>query len=81
MQAFDAGKMIKNAVQAKNFQWMSSGIGALLTAAFTISQGFGYHIPVDQETINQIGSGAGALYLTINAIITVVTSEKVGFKE
>ena len=79
--AFYAGKSIKDSAKAKNYAVFGNSIGILLISLFTISQGLGYHIPVSNEDLMILGKGAGTLYLTVNAIIHVITSEKVGIKK
>jgi hypothetical protein len=78
LEAFQKGKMIKNAIAAKNIQLFSSAVGAFLIAVNIVATGFGYHIPLDDNTLNQVGAGMGSIYLFVNAILTVVSSEKVG---
>jgi len=78
LEVFNKGKMIKNAVMAKNVQLFSSAVGSFLIAVNVIATGMGYHIPLDDATLTQVGGGIGSVYLFVNAIITVVTSEKVG---
>lgn len=80
VEAFQKGKMIKNAVQAKNFQLMGNSIAGLLTSLLVISQAFGYRIPVDEQTVQAAGAGIGSIWFIINAVITVVSTEKVGTK-
>lgn len=80
MEAFQQGKMIKQAVGAKNFQMLGNSLAAFLTAAMVISQGFGYYVPIDQSTLNQACAGVGSIWFVINTVITVVSSNKVGIK-
>ena len=79
-EAFQKGKEVKYAIEVKNFQLLASAVAGLLTALFTISQGFGYHIPVSQETINQAASGLGSIYTIAMAICTVISTSKIGVK-
>ena len=80
VDAFQKGKMIKSAVQAKNFQLLGNSVAGLLTALLIISQGLGYHIPVDSQTVQSIGAGIGSIWFMVNAVITVVTTDKIGVK-
>ena len=80
MEVFKEGKEIVGAAKAKKFQLMGNAIAAFLTASFTIAQGFGYHIPVSNETIMTASSGIGSIWLIVNAIITVISSKKIGIK-
>ena len=78
-QALQAGKIIKNAVQIKNVQTFSNGMAGLITAGLTISQAFGYTIPMSNDTIMQVAGGFGSLFMFVNIVWTAVTSEKVGY--
>lgn len=80
LDAFKAGKAIKNAAQAKNWAILGNTIGTLLVALSVIARGFGYGIPVSDETMQQIGQGVFGVCLLVNGIIHTVTSEKVGLK-
>jgi hypothetical protein len=80
LEAFKAGKSIKNAAQVKNYTIFGNNIGLLLIALATISQGLGFHIPISDDDMLSVGKGLGSLYLLVNAVTHVVTSEKVGIK-
>ena len=80
IEAFKIGKSIKNAAQAKQYQNAGNLIGQLLISLAVISQAFGYHIPVSDDDLLKAGSALGTFYLIGNYVLTMVTSEKVGFK-
>lgn len=80
IEAFQAGKAIQNAVQAKNWAILGNATGALLVALSVIARGFGYGIPVSDETMVDIGKGVFSVCLLVNGIVHTVTSEKVGIK-
>lgn len=80
LEVFKEGKEMVGAAKAKRFQLFGNSLAAFLTAAFTIAQGFGYHIPVSNETIMTASSGIGSIWLIINAVITVISSKKIGIK-
>ncbi len=79
LEAFKLGKQIKSAAQAKQYQNAANLIGKLLIWLAVISQAFGYHIPVSDEDLLKVGSALGIIYTTGNYILTMITSEKVGY--
>ena len=80
IDAFRVGKSIKNAAQAKQYQTVANLIGQLLISLAVISQGFGYHIPVSDADLLKAGSALGTFYCIGNYVLTMITSEKIGFK-
>ena len=78
--AFQRGKEVKNAVAAKNFQWMGSSLAGLIGAVLVIAQASGYYIPVSEEDIAKVGIGIAAIWEFVSAVLTVVTTSKIGIE-
>jgi hypothetical protein len=77
-ELFKKGKELTNAAIWKNRQIAGNAVVGVLTAGLVIAGGFGFNVAVDQQTIMAAGGGIAALVSIINAVITVVTSKKVG---
>lgn len=78
---FQQGKVISNAATWKNRQIAGNAMVGLLSSALVIAGGFGVAINVDADTINAAGAGIAALVTIANAVLTVITSDKVGVKK
>lgn len=78
-ELFKRGKELTNAAVWKNRQIAGNAIIGLLSAGLVIGGGFGVDINVDQQTINAAGAGIAAIVGIVNAIITAISSKKVGF--
>lgn len=79
-ELFKQGNELANAAAWKNRQIAGNAVVSMLSAAVVISGGFGYSIPIDDATINAAGAGVAALVTLANAVLTVITSKKVGKK-
>lgn len=79
-QAFKLGKSIKDATKAKQFQNAGNLTGQLFVTLAVISQAFGYHIPVSDEDLLKLGASLGTFYFIGNYVVTMISSDKVGFK-
>jgi hypothetical protein len=78
-ELFQRGKELTNAAVWKNRQIASNAVAGLLSAGMVIGGGFGMDINIDQQTINVAGAGIVAIVGIANAILTAITSKKVGF--
>jgi hypothetical protein len=77
-QAFKQGKQIANPATWKNASLATSALVTFLTALVGIAKGLGYEIHIDDQTLQAAGAGIFALYGVFSAVITVITSAKVG---
>ena len=73
LQVFQKGKEVANPGAWKNVQV----VAGLLTAVLSVFAAFGYDFGISQSDILLISAGIGGLG---SAIITVITSQKVGFR-
>lgn len=78
-ELFKRGKELANPAVWKNRQIAGNAVIGLLSAGLVIGGGFGMDVAVDQQTINAAGAGIAAIVGIINAILTAITSKKVGF--
>ena len=78
IEAFQMGKKIASAAKLKQWQFVGNSLGTFLVSCATISQAFGYHIPLSEDTLKEVGVSAVNLYLFFNAILVVVTNSQVG---
>ena len=74
LQVFQKGKEVSNPGAWKNAQI----VAGLLTAILSALAAFGYDFGISQSDILLISAGIGGLG---SAIITVITSKKVGFRQ
>ena len=77
-QLFKAGQCITDAAKWKNRQITATALAAVLLAVINLLAAFGYAMPVDPETANAIAAGIIAV---VNTVLTIITTDKVGFKE
>lgn len=75
---FQQGKQLTNSKLWKDRQNASNVLTAVLGAAVVVAGGFGYVVPVDQNTLAAAAGGIAALVGVFNAVITTITSAKVG---
>ncbi len=78
---FQQGKQLANSAAWKNHQIKANTIAGLIAAAIVIAGGFGYHIAIDEATLQDVGAGVVAIYSVVNTVLTVITSAKVGIKQ
>ncbi len=72
---FHQGHELANAEKWKAHQITGTMVGVMLLTLFNLLKAFGYDIPVDAETANQVGSAIVAIY---NVVLTMLTSERAG---
>ncbi len=77
-EVFKQGKALSNAAVWKNRQVAGNAVTTFLAAAVVIAKGFGFDLPVDEQTVTAAGMGIAALVTVGNSILTVITSDKVG---
>ncbi len=75
---FQQGKQLTNSKLWKDRQNATNVLTGVLGAAFVVAGGFGYVVPVDQNTIAAAAGGIAALVGVFNAVLTTITSAKVG---
>lgn len=78
-ELFQRGKELTNAAVWKNRQIAGNAVAGLLSAGIVIGGGFDININIDQQTINAAGAGIAAIVGIANAVLTAITSKKVGF--
>lgn len=69
------GSQVADPVAWKKRQINGTIVAALILALVKLARGYGYEIPVDQETANVIGL---AVIAVVNIVLTLATSQKVG---
>ena len=72
-----AGKAVADPALWKNRQITVTALVAVLMAVVQLSKGSAYELPIDEDTATAI---AGGLLAVVNVVLTLSTSEKVGFK-
>ena len=75
---FRQGKALANAAAWKNRTIAANSLTAVLGAALVIGKGFGYDIHLDEQTVEALAGGIAAAVAAVNAVMLVVTSDKVG---
>ena len=75
---FRQGKALANSAAWKNRAIAANSLTAVLGAALVIGKGFGYDIHLDEQTVEALAGGIAAAVAAVNAVMHVVTSEKVG---
>ena len=75
---FKQGKSLANAAAWKNRTIAANSLTAVLGAALVIGKGFGYDIHLDEQTVEALAGGIAAAVAAVNAVMHVVTSDKVG---
>jgi hypothetical protein len=79
-EAFKIGKQLTNSATWKNRTLTTNLISGLVVSVTVIAQGAGYYISIDPEQLSQLIGGGYAALGVFNAIMTCVTSSKVGIK-
>lgn len=77
---FHEGKELENAATWKNTQLLGNHLATLIGAILVIAKAFGYQIPITDDQLPLIGGALAFFFGFANAILTVVTSSKIGFK-
>ena len=75
---FRKGQVVANPEKWKNRQVTATVLGAVIVAGANTATAFGYPIPVDIDTANTIAVG---LISVFNAVMTYVTTDKIGLPE
>jgi shikimate kinase len=79
--AFKLGHSLADSATWKNRAILGNVLAAFLSSLVAIGKGLGYDLAtIDQPTIEALSAGAVALVTVGNAIVHVVTSEKVGLR-
>lgn len=77
-QAFKKGKEFKQAGILKDIQRVTSIVTAILAAALALLRVFGVDIPMTDDQIVIAAGGIAALLFTGDAVVTTISSSKVG---
>ena len=72
---FQVGKEVVDPAKWKAHQITTTMLGALFIAVTVVLKGFGYELPIDQDTSTTIAAGVIAI---VNVVLTLTTSKKVG---
>jgi hypothetical protein len=78
IKALQAGQVIENPASWKNVQKTTSALVVLLSAGVAVLKAFGVDLHVTDEQLVGIATVIGAVLGAVNAIITVVTTDKIG---
>lgn len=76
---FHEGKAVANPALWKTNK-IKGDLVVLISALVTIAGGFGYNITLSQETITALSGGFVAIYTVYSAVMTVITTDKIGIK-
>lgn len=79
-EVMQRGKAVANPEAWKKGQITSGILAAFLTALLGLSRALGYDIPLTDEQITYLASGALSMYGMYNVVATVVSTDKVGVK-
>ena len=77
-ELFQEGKELANAATWKNRTVATNCVLAFLATLVGLSKTFGYDIALDDQTIQGLAVGTVAIVGSINAVMHVITSAKVG---
>lgn len=77
-QAFKKGKELKQAGVLKDIQRVTSVVTAILAATLALLRVFGVDIPLTDDQIVIAAGGIAALLFTGDAVVTTISSSKVG---
>ena len=72
-----AGKAVADPALWKTRQITVTMLVAVLMAVVQLAKGFGYELPIDENTATALAGGVLAI---VNVVLTLSTSDKVGFK-
>lgn len=75
---FKQGKALANSAAWKNQQLFVSAFTGAAGAAVVIAQGFGYDTQISEQTLGALAGGIFAALGVYHAVITAITSAKVG---
>lgn len=78
LQAFRLGKQVADPATWKKRALAINALSGLLAALAAVAKGFGYDLRLDQATLEAAAGGLVALLAIYNAVVTVVSSTKVG---
>ena len=70
-----AGKVVSNPALWKTRQITATALTAVLWSAINALSAWGYHVPVDQETVD---AAAVAVIAGVNFVLTLATTDKIG---
>lgn len=76
LNLFRKGAAVSEPAAWKQRQITASMLGALIMAVVGVLGAYGYVLPIDNETALAI---AGGILAVINTVLTITTSDKVGF--
>lgn len=77
MEVMRFGQEVADPAKWKSRQVSSNAIAGALLAGVALAKSFGIHLPIDEETAYMFATGGLAI---TNAILTIVTSKKIGIK-
>jgi len=77
-ELFQEGKELANASTWKSRTVATNCVVAFLATVVGLSKTFGYDIALDDQTIQGLAVGAVAVVGSVNAVMHVITSKRVG---
>jgi hypothetical protein len=77
-EAFKAGKSLADSVTWKNRAILGNVLVSFFSAIVAIARGVGYDVQIDDPTLQAFAGGIVAFVGISNAVLHVVTSDKVG---
>jgi len=79
LSLFQKGQEIANADTWKNATVATNTIVGVLGTVVALASSAGHPLPVDENTLQILGSGIVAAVGAVNAVMHVITSAKIGF--
>ena len=77
-RVFKTGEVVADPGAWKKGQVGANAVAALLIALFSAAESFGYEVPITGEGIDALAAG---LFVVINVVFTVVSSDKIGLPD
>jgi hypothetical protein len=77
-ELFKEGKEVANPATWKNRTIATNVMLAFIGTSLGLAKAFGYPLNLDNDTIQNLAAGVVAVVATVNAIMHVVTSARVG---
>lgn len=80
LKAFEEGCEVENAEGWKSRAFAAQSVASILGAGLAIAGAFGYRVELTAEQVLTIAGGLVSLVGAVSAVVTVVTSKRVGVK-
>lgn len=74
---FKAGEAIEDPAKWKSRQITATVLGTLILAGVHVADTFGYTLPIDQKTADEIGGG---IIAAVNVLLTIIGNPEIGVR-